>query len=512
LTAPSGKQPPLRLEKISKRFDVTQALRDVDLEIGAGEIHGLLGANGSGKSTLIKIICGYHTPDGDSRVWLRGEEMSFPLDPVKAGIAIVHQELGLFEEATILENVGVSSGYGTRFAGFVSWRRERERVREILTRLGSDLHPNRQVGTLEPADRTIVGIARALRLIEAEEIEDPILLLDEPTVTLPPLEVERLFGVMREIAGAGGSVIFITHRLREALDISDRISVLRDGQLVETRERAGVEVHDLVEAMHGAASEAIVEGEREYRDKRTPGEVVLEVRDLCGGVVSNLSFALRAGEVVGVSGLAGMGQDTIPYLLTGAVPPDSGEVLVEGKPRPHNSPQKSWDGGMALVPANRAKQAIWAEGTVAENYTIVGLPDYISGGRLSHRREVREAREAIDRFAVKASGPNAPIKTLSGGNQQKVVVGRALRRDPSILLLHEPFIGIDAAARAEVLQIIDRAAAEGCGVVLCTIEYELLASTCDRILVMSHGEVVGEMTAEQEELSETAIARVAQEA
>jgi ribose transport system ATP-binding protein len=165
---------------------------------------------------------------------------------------------------------------------------------------------------------------------------------------------------------------------------------------------------------------------------------------------------------------------------------------------------------MALVPANRADQAIWADGTVAENYTIVGLPDYIKGGRLSHGRETREAREAIDRFAVKASGPGAPIRTLSGGNQQKVVVGRALRRNPRILLLHEPFIGIDAAARAEVLQIIDRAAAEGCAVVLFSIEYELLASTCDRILVMAHGETLAEMKAE--ELSETAIARVAQEA
>jgi ribose transport system ATP-binding protein len=510
VTPSRAKLPALRLERISKRFGVTQALREVELEVGAGKIHGLLGANGSGKSTMIKILSGYHTPDGDSKVWLRGKEQSFPLDPVKAGIAIVHQELGLLEEASILENVGVSSGYGSGRSGFVSWRRERELVRRILKRLGSDLEPGRQVSTLEPADRTIVGIARALRMIEAEQIEDPILLLDEPTVTLPPLEVERLFGVMREIAASGGSVIFITHRLREALEITDTISVLRDGRLVETRDRAGVAVRDLVEAMHGAASEAIIEGEREHRDERSPGAVVLEVRDLCGSNVTDLSFAVRAGEVVGVTGLAGMGQDAVPYLLIGATTPASGEVIVENEPRRRNSPRRSWNQGIALIPANRGEQAIWSEGTVAENYTIVGLPDYIRGGRLSRSKESRDAREAIDRFAIKAAGTGTQIKTLSGGNQQKIVIGRALRRDPKILLLHEPFVGIDAAARAEVLNIIDRAAADGCAVVLFSIEYELLASTCDRVLVMSHGAMVGEMTSD--DLSETAIARVAQEA
>jgi ribose transport system ATP-binding protein len=505
-------QPALRLEAISKRFGATQALRDVNLEVGAGKIHSFLGANGSGKSTLIKILSGYHTPDGDARVWVRGNEESFPLNPAKAGIAIVHQELGLLAEGSILENVGVSSSYGAGRTGLVSWRGERDRAQRILKRLGSDLRVGQRVSSLEPADRTIVGIARALRLIEAEEIEDPILLLDEPTVTLPPPDVERLFAVMREIAASNGSVIFITHRLREALDASDTISVLRDGRLVETRDREGVEVRDLVEAMHGAASEAIVFGEREERERRTPGEVVLEVRDLCGGNVRDINFSVRRGEVVGVTGLAGMGQDVLPYLLNGAATADSGDVVIDDKPtRRGLTPKRSWNQGVALVPANRAEQAIWPEGTVTENYTIVGLPDFIRSGCLSRSTEARQAHEAIEAFSVRAAGVQVQMKTLSGGNQQKVVIGRALRRDPKILLLHEPFIGIDAAARAEVLTIIDQAAAKGCAVVLFSIEYELLTSSCDRVLVMSHGQVVSELAA-NDGLSETAIARAAQEA
>jgi ribose transport system ATP-binding protein len=509
VTDPGSREAALRLEGISKRFGATQALGDLNLEVGAGLIHGFLGANGSGKSTLIKILSGYHSPDGDGRVWVRGNEESFPLHPGKAGIAIVHQELGLLEEGSILENVGVSSRYGAGLAGVVSWRAERARVRRILARLGSDLKLSRRVSSLEPADRTIVGIARALRMIEAEEIEDPILLLDEPTVTLPPPDVERLFTVMREVTAANGSVIFITHRLREALDICDRISVLRDGRLVETRDRAGVEVRDLVEAMHGVAGEAIISGESEERGERQAGEVVLEASGLTGANVRQVSFSVRRGEVLGVTGLAGMGQDTLPYLLTGATSLDSGEIVIEGRSRRRTSPRRSWSQGVALVPANRAEQAIWAEGTVTENYTIAGLRDYIRGGRLRRSKESRDARQAIETFSVRASGSEAQIRTLSGGNQQKVVIGRALRREPKILLLHEPFIGIDAAARAEVLKIIDRAAADGCAVVLFSIEYELLAGACDRVLVMSHGEIVSEL---DKELSETTIARVAQEA
>ncbi|HEY1688278.1 MAG TPA: sugar ABC transporter ATP-binding protein [Solirubrobacteraceae bacterium] len=502
----------LHLSGISKRFEAVLALDDVTLEVQAGSVHGVLGANGSGKSTLIKVLSGYHSPEPGAQMRVRGQEVTPPLQPSQLGIAIVHQELGLLEDASVVENVGISSRYGAGRVPLVHWRSERRRTRRILERLGLSTRIEAPVSSLEPAERTIVGIARALRQIEDEQQQAPILLLDEPTVTLPPSDVERLFALMRDIAAGGGCVIFITHRLKEALEICDHATILRDGRVVASRPTAGSSVAELVRAMHDAPLEELTsEATQGAELAGAQTRPAIEARSLTGKTVKDVSFALRPGEVIGVTGLAGMGQDELPYLLAGTSKPAGGEVLLNGEQgKLSGSP---WSEGVALVPANRAQHAIWPSGTLSENYTVTRLRDYFRGGRLAHAAERRDTEAAIERFSVRARSADAEVASLSGGNQQKLVLARALASKPEVLLLHEPFIGIDAAARASVLKIIQHAAAEGCAVGLFSIEYELLANVCNRVLVMSNGRKVRELSADSPgSLVESEIVHAAQHA
>jgi ribose transport system ATP-binding protein len=500
--------PALALEGVSKQFESVRALDDVSLEVPAGTIHGVIGANGSGKSTLIKILSGYHHPEPGARISVRGGEQKSFIHADEDGIAIVHQELGLLDDGTVLENVGISSRYGAGRWPLVHWRAERSRTRSILDGLGFAKALDEKVSTLEPAERTIVAIARALRQLEGEHVSAPLLLLDEPTVTLPPPDVERLFELARGIAQQGGSVILITHRLKEALAICDRVTILRDGRVVADAPTAGSSVAELVRAIHAVEIEEITATTPPAPSTEADAAAVLEARGVSGQTVQDVSLAFRPGEIVGVTGLAGMGQDELPYLLGGAVKPDEGEILSDGESRSGKGPRAAWEDGIALVPANRAGQAIWLEGTLTENFTVTRLSHYFRRARLQHRTEQADTRTAIDEFAVRTAGSEVSISSLSGGNQQKLVLARALASEPKVLLLHEPFIGIDAAARAAVLVTIQEAAATGCAVVIFSIEYELLAEVCSRVVVMSGGRIVEELPAGS--LSETAIVNSAQ--
>lgn len=489
--------PALQLEGVSKTFGPIRALVDLDLEVGAGTIHSILGANGSGKSTLIKILAGYHEPDPGATIKVWGEAADSIRDPSEHGLAIVHQELGLLEEGTVLENIGISTGYGAGRLGRVNWRAERRRAAALLKRQGLDLDLELPISALEPADRTAVGICRAMRQIEESRFEHHVLLLDEPTVALGPDDVERLFALMREVTSSGGSVVFITHRLKEALAVSDRIAVLRDGRLVARYEGGEASGAQLLHDMHGP-EQSTLENARAAREQAGVGDGgTVRIKGLRGRTLRSFDATWRAGEVIGVTGLAGMGQDEIPYLVMGAEAARGGSVEIDGVELSGHDPRTAGAAGIALVPANRQRQAIWTDATLIENFTIGRLGEYFRGGRLRYREEAEDVAAAVVRFDVRPPRPRARIGTLSGGNQQKLVLGRALTVKPKLLLLHEPFIGIDAAAREATVKMIDQAAAEGCCVAIFSLEYELIVRACDRIVVLSHGEVAAELRREQ---------------
>jgi ribose transport system ATP-binding protein len=484
VTAP----PALRLEQVSKHFGAGRALDAVSLEVGAGTIHAVLGANGSGKSTLIKILGGYHTTEPGARISVWGQEIPLPVRHATAhGMALVHQDLGLLEDGTVLENVSISSSYGAGRGGWINWGRERRQVARLLAKQGTKLDLDRIVSTLEPAERTAVGIARAARQIGENKDGRHLLLLDEPTVALGPPDVEHLFSLMHEIADGGGAVVFVTHRLKEALTVSDAITVLRDGRVVAEHTGDGTDMPTLLRDMHGPGQAMLEDAHAARREMAPREECVLELDRLGGQVVHDLTAQLQHGEVVGLTGLAGMGQDEIPYILMGSARRLTGRIAVDGRHVEELTPAVARRMGLALVPANRQRQAIWRDGTLVENYTIASLEDYFEGGRLRLGRETARTRDAIRLFDVRPPRPLRRIGTLSGGNQQKLVLARALASEPKVLLLHEPFIGVDAAAREFMVATIDAAAAAGCCVMIFSLEYELLARVCDRVLVLSHG-------------------------
>jgi ribose transport system ATP-binding protein len=482
----------LHLEHVSKRFGAVQALDDVTLDVAAGEIHALVGTNGSGKSTLVKILAGYHAPEPGARIRLWEKDMRFPLTgSERHGLAVIHQDLALVDEMTVLENAGVSIGYGSQNVLPVNWAQERRRCAALLAEFGVTASPNARVARLTPAERTTVGIVRALLQLRAEHRRH-IFLLDEPTVSFARPDVERLFATMRRAADAGGSVIFISHRLREVLEISDRVSVLRDGRLVATTDTKDVDARQLLQLMLGRDIGSFYPPKTDV----DPGAPVLRVNQLSGNIARNVSFDVRRGEVLGVTGLAGMGQDEIPYLIVGARKPKSGSISLEGGKEKLLNPGEAIRRGVILLPANRQRDAVWLDATAVENVTLPRLATYFHNGWLDLAGERNAVARLLQRFQVRPSNPAQPIRRFSGGNQQKAVLARALEGNPTVLLLHEPTTGVDAGARKEILNIVQQTAASGTGIVVFSSEYEELAHMCHRVLILDGGEIVREVVGE----------------
>jgi ribose transport system ATP-binding protein len=492
----------LELQGVSKTFGGEKALDDVSLRLEAGEVRALVGQNGSGKSTLVKILTGYHAPDQGARIQVWGEELSLPIDaPQHHGIAVIHQDLGLCEELTVTENFGVGSSYGVGKGRPVRWRGERRRCRELCERFGVDISPDALVVGLSPSQRAMLAIVRAIRQLD-DAGDQQLFILDEPTTYLAREAAVQVTDLIRRVADAGAAALFVSHRLAEVKRVSDRISVLRDGKLVDTVESDASTEASILELMLGRSIgdfyPAKVEGMR--------GEEVLQVENLSGNRVESVSFAARRGEILGVTGLVGMGHDELPYLIVERSRRHGGTAVIDGTEV--GSPAEAIGAGAGLVPANRLRDSVWAEATAAENMTIASLPSYTNGGRIDYAAERHDVAELVRRFQVQPPRPQQPVTSFSGGNQQKIVLAKWLKMDPTVLLLHEPTQGVDAGARKAVLELVCECARQGASVVIFSADYEQLDHLCTRVLVLQHGSISA--TLEGDDLNEANIVRACQ--
>ena len=492
----------LVVRNMSMTFGGQRALDKVSMEIGRGEIHGLVGQNGCGKSTLIKILAGYHHPDPGGELEIEGRPVQLPVrvgSSGELGLSFVHQDLGLLPSLTVLENFRAWA-LSTTPEWRIRWRKERERTEQAFERFGVKLDPRKTVEELPAVERALLAIVRALEGL-AEYTADGgadrggLLVLDEPTVFLPRTDRDRLFEVIRRSVIHGASVLFVSHDLDEALAVTDRITVLRDGRVAGTVVSAETKKDRLVEMIIGKRLEAFETIHRPHTLASRGHVIAAGIR---GGSIEDASFAMGRGEVLGLTGLVGSGFEEIPYLLFGAEQAQKGSLTIAGQEYDlaRMSPSAAITAGMALIPADRQGAAGVGSLLVRDNVMLQVLDKYGSR-RLKKRRYLTAAREALRRQDVRPPEPLMDFQALSGGNQQKVVLAKWLQAEPQVLLVHEPTQGVDIGARLQVFETITKAAAEGMCVVCASSDYEQLASICDRVLVFSGGQISCELTGEE---------------
>lgn len=471
----------LELRQLTKSFGGARALRGVDFELHAGEVHALLGENGAGKSTLIKIVTGAHQPD-DGTISIAGEAVS-SLTPASArslGIACIYQQPALFPDLTVAENIGLRLE-GASALRRIDWRARDERARTLLARIGAVISPDAEVRTLSMPEQQLVEIACALGAGAR------IVIMDEPTASLTQKEQHLLFAVVRELRTSGVGIIYISHRLEEIFALADRVTVLRDGQTVGTSAVGDINEAGLIRMMVGREMTQIYPP-----SESAPDEVVLSLRDVgCSATgVQGVTFDVRAGEVLGLAGLVGAGRTELARVLFGITPADTGEIRLNGEPiRPRN-PQEAVARGIAYVPEDRRKHGVVLELPIAHNMTMAIHRRLFRGAWLRPDAERALALDYIRDLAVKCSGPDAPGGSLSGGNQQKVSLARWLATKPRVLILDEPTQGVDVGAKSEIHKIIRRLAHEGLAVLLISSDLPEVLGMSDRIGVMRGGTVV----------------------
>lgn len=494
----------LSLRGVSKHFGGVAALHQVDFSVNPGEIHALLGQNGSGKSTLVKIITGVYAPDPGAHLELWGKAEELPMVAAhQHGIAVIHQDLGLVERMTVVENLGITSGYGTRMLMPIPRRRERTRCRELLAGIGLDVSLDALVANLSPAVRAGIAIARATRLLQ-DHAEHFIFILDEPTAYLSSEGADRVMSLMRTVASKGSSVVFISHRLSEVLSVADRITVLRDGKVADTFSSSEGDHRRIIAAMLGRSLEQY------YPDRfeAPAANPVLQVMGLTGSTLNRVSFSVCPGEVVGFAGLVGMGYEEIPYLLAGNAKATSGVVELDGRKLLNLPLGKRIQLGVVLVPGNRQRDGAWPAATAQENIALPTLLRQAAASPLRLARERRYAASQMNLFGVRPSLPDRKVSMFSGGNQQKIVLAKWMSMAPRVLLLDEPTQGIDAGAKFEILRMIIEAAKGGAAVLIFSGDYEQLAHVCNRVIVLAHGRIVAELAGS--EITESAIVQAAQ--
>lgn len=488
----------LRAEHLTKSYGARPVLKDASLEIASGEIHALLGENGSGKSTLIKLLAGQiapdggYTPDNAPRVTVSGQSENLPIDPKTAErlkLGFVHQDLGLVLSSTVMETLGLGR-YRTRW-GRINWRAQRSYTHETLRRYGLGLSPETVVGSLSAVERAMLSIIRGIESISGEE--RGVLVLDEPTAYLPGDAVHQVFEVLRRIKATGSSVVFVTHRLDEVKDICDRATILRSGEVVATMDVASATTDDLITAILGTELTNL------YPSEHTAvAEPVLRVTNLGGTDTQDVSFVASRGEILGLTGLVGDGFEEIIALCFGASRGE-GKVEVKGKEVDQNwlRPRRAMGMGMAYIPADRATSSGLMAASAAENLTMATIRRYWRSGRMAYSEERKDAIEAMRRVGLRPLSPNLPLGSFSGGNQQKLILAKWLLTHPHVLFLHEPTNGVDVGAKKTLFDLINRAAQDGCSVVIASSEYEDLAHLCHRVIIVKNGAVSGELTGDQ---------------
>ncbi|HZP72527.1 MAG TPA: sugar ABC transporter ATP-binding protein [Gaiellaceae bacterium] len=498
----------LEAKNLAKSFGAFQALCGVDVTIDAGEVVALLGENGSGKSTLVKILSGYHEPEPGGELRLNGADVPLPVPLNRArtiGLAFVYQDLGLAADLHVVENlfVGHRVTRGLGSAAPINWRAERMRARRIFERYGVKLDPSAQVGRLRPTSQALLAIVRAAEELreyrEQHEQSGGVLILDEPTVFLPENEKVFLFDLVRRVTDDGIGVLFVSHDISAVREIAHRAVVLRDGAKVGDVVVNGVSDADLIELVSGhrmdrAAIERATSGATDAAVDAA-GDVALSVKDVRGGRVNGMTFAVRAGEILGIAGLLGAGSEDLPYVLFGDETGSSGEIAIGDWSGDVSSlsPSKSIKLGMALVPADRKQQGVAPDLPVALNMLSLSLKNFVQGGFLRLDKLLATANQRAVAYDVRPPDASLNLAALSGGNQQKVVLARWLEQGPKVLLLHEPTQGVDVATRQQIYELMRMRAAEGAAIVWVTTDFDELATMAHRILLCAGGVIAGTM-------------------
>jgi rhamnose transport system ATP-binding protein len=474
----------LELRGISKSYGGVQAVRDVSFAIEKASVHALVGENGAGKSTLVKILAGATHPD-EGQVLIEGQphRISDPQAAHRLGIVAMYQEPTVFPDLTVAENVFAGRQPRSSLRA-VDWSSMRAEATGILVELGADFGPETPVLGLGVADRQLLEIAKAL------SSSARVLIMDEPTAALSPHEVERLFAIVRGLRERGVAIIYISHRLEEVAALADVVTVLRDGQHISTRPAAELSQHEIIRLMVGRSLDALFP-----KEDAEIGDVVLKAKELTRrGVFSNVSFELRRGEIVGLAGFVGSGRTEVARAIFGIDPLEDGELWIDGRPFRPRSPRAALGRGLAYLPEDRLHQGLVQPMSVGDNIAMAVLPDLSPGGILRPGRERTLARRFMDQLRIKATTPAQVVRSLSGGNQQKVVLAKWLAAEPRILLLDEPTHGVDVGTKADVHRTISHLARQGLTILLISSELPEVLGMSDRILVMREGRLVAELS------------------
>ena len=478
----------LTAKNITKVFPGTVALDDVSFNVRKGKVNVLIGENGAGKTTLMKILVGVERPT-HGKILLDGREIQLhsPLDATRLGIGIIHQELNLCANLSVVDNIFLAREKTRN--GLIEQKSQKQRARELVSRLERKIDPDQLVSDLRIGGQQIVEIAKAL----SQDVR--ILIMDEPTSALSAAEVEVLFRVIRELKLQGVSIVYISHKLEEMLQIGDTITVLRDGHKVAEEDASKVDVPWMIEKMVGRNPAALF-----TRKERQLGDVLLKVENLTlprvggGYLLDHISFELREGEILGFYGLMGAGRSDLVDCLAGARPDATGKIWLDGKPVAATTIAERIESGFVLVPEDRQRYGLVGSLSVMDNMLLASLKKYLKGIFLAPKREKEATEKQIMELSIRVANPQQPITALSGGNQQKVVVAKGLLTHPKVLLLDEPTRGIDVGAKSEIFEIMSQLAAQRYSVVFVSSELKEILAMSDRILVMSKGSITGEFS------------------
>ncbi len=486
----------LYVRQIAKTFGATRALKGVDIVIKQGEIHGLLGQNGCGKSTLIKVLAGFHEPDKGGELWINGEQVPLPIEPggfMKYGISFVHQDLGLIPTLSVLENWMLNQ-LSTEQKLNINWRKERANAKKIFERYGLNIEPDDIVSDLGPVQKAMLAIIRAVLNIKVNDIvrtkKRGLLVLDEPTVFLPHSEVSTLFSLVREIASEGISVMFVSHDIDEVLELTDAFTVLRDGRNVGEGITKQCTKEQIIEIILGKKLEKFQV--QKNIETSFDGKPAVSIRDVTGMIVNDLSFDIKEGEVVGITGLVGSGFEELPYILCGAREYQRGILDIKGRKNnlSNFSPQKAVKNKISLIPVDRKGCGGILDLTIEENMNMQVMKKF-NPFFLNKKKMLKNANELVSQFEVRPENPLLDFGQLSGGNQQKVLLAKWVQEQPDLLILHEPSQGVDVGARQQIYRHIDAVAKKGAAVLCSSSDYEELTQICNRVIILVKGRIIG---------------------
>lgn len=491
----------LQMKDIEKRFSGVHALKGVQLELRAGEVHALMGENGAGKSTLVKVLCGIHKRDGgEIRYFSEPVEFANIAESQDAGISVIHQELNMMNHLTVAQNIYI--GREPKKGIMIDDKRMEKDATELFERIGVNIDPSVQLGTLTVGKQQMVEIAKSVSR------DCKLLVLDEPTAALTQPEVEELFKIMNDLKAKGIGMIYISHRMDEINRISDRVTVMRDGEYVGTVNTADVTKDDIVKMMVGR----VVYGDKKEKSNvADDAPVVLEVKNLTAGKeVKNVSFKLRRGEILGFAGLMGAGRTETARAIYGADHKDAGEIYINGEKVDIKTPKQAVQNGLCYLSEDRKRYGLMLMKSVSENTTIASVDKFIKAGWIDDAQMAKDSAEYNEMLRTKTPSMEQLLKNLSGGNQQKVIVARWLMKDSDIFIFDEPTRGIDIGAKSEMYELMEKLASEGKSIIMISSELAEIQRLSDRVVVMCEGKVTAELDiadATQEEIMKYATMR-----